>query len=108
MNLSSFAPRCLAALLVLGAGTAMAATQATTSTATTTAAAGTDKAAPVQLAQAATTAATTTQGASAAPKRNAQGQLESTKTRDWSTVDRNRDGLVGPDEMQAYLEGYWR
>lgn len=101
-----------ASTLALAAGNALAATSAATPSATTPATtAATTSATPpaaapaVQLAQASTAPAATAQRAAATPlKRNAQGQIESTETRNWAAIDRNSDGLISPDEMQAYLE----
>lgn len=43
----------------------------------------------------ATGAATVALGASRAP------------TRDWAAIDSNKDNLISPDEMRAYLEQSW-
>jgi hypothetical protein len=31
-----------------------------------------------------------------------------TAVRDWSKIDTNRDNLISPEEMKAYLEAEWR
>jgi hypothetical protein len=33
----------------------------------------------------------------------ATGKTAKPETRDWSAVDTNRDGLVSPEEMEAFL-----
>jgi hypothetical protein len=33
----------------------------------------------------------------------ATGKAAKPETRDWSAVDTNRDGLVSPEEMEAFL-----
>jgi hypothetical protein len=57
--------------------------------------------------QAATTGGTPTTGAT--PQVTGAGSATGTgaaapATRDWAQVDTNRDGLVSPDEMAAYLK----
>lgn len=89
-----------ALLLAAGAGHAMAATP-------TAATAGKD-AAPVQLAQANTSATPGPTSANVPLVRNADGQIETLRVRNWSNIDRNSDGLVSPEEMQSYLEKSWR
>lgn len=72
--------------LSVGTGAAMAAD------ATKTAA---DK--PAEPARATTSVAATGAAATAA------GAANRPATRDWAQVDKNRDNLVSPDEMEAYL-----
>lgn len=49
-----------------------------------------------------TTAATPATGVS--PQVSGSGTLSAADVRDWAQVDTNRDNLVSPDEMAAYLK----
>lgn len=66
--------------------------------------------APAPAAKAADVKATAATGTSTAQraatplKRNAQGQIESLETRNWAAIDKDRDNLISPAEMQAYLD----
>ncbi|WP_157269672.1 hypothetical protein [Azohydromonas aeria] len=52
--------------------------------------------------QATTTAAAPATGVS--PQVSGSGTLSAADVRDWSQVDTNRDNLVSPEEMEAYLK----